>query len=123
MKINSVLPPEATFPPNLRAIPDAPKKLFVRGQLPDSSRLHVAIVGSRKPTAYGREVTLRLAENLARRGVVIVSGLALGVDALAHQGALNARGATVAVLAGGVDKPSPYSNRQIAEDILIAVGP
>jgi DNA processing protein len=122
MKINSVLPSSPAYPPRLRSIPDAPKKLFIRGILPDSSRLHVAIVGSRKPTAYGREITLRLAESLARRGAVIVSGLALGVDALAHQGALNAHGTTIAVLAGGVDKPTPYSNHQIAKNILESGG-
>jgi DNA processing protein len=122
MKINSVLPADAAFPPKLLSIPDVPKKLFIRGELPDHQRLHVAIVGSRKPTAYGREVTLKLAEKLARRGAVIVSGLALGVDALAHQGALNAQGTTVAVLAGGVDNPSPFSNRRIAENILDSNG-
>lgn len=122
MKINSVLPDSADFPEKLHNIPNPPKVLYVRGRLPDQNRLHVAIIGSRKPTAYGKEVTLRLAENLARRGAVIVSGLALGVDAIAHQGALNVGGTTVAVLAGGVDNPSPYTNRHIAQQILDSNG-
>jgi DNA processing protein len=118
MKINSVLPDSADFPSRLASIPSPPRQLFVRGTLPDQTRVHVAIIGSRKPTAYGRDVTLKLAENLARRGAVIVSGLALGVDAIAHQGALSVGGTTVAVLAGGVDNPSPLTNRHIADGIL-----
>ena len=118
MKINSILANHADFPEKLRFIPDAPRELFYRGNLPEQGRLHVAIIGSRKPTAYGREVTQKLAEGLAARGAVIVSGLALGVDAIAHQGALSVGGMTIAVLAGGVDKPSPFTNRAIAEGIL-----
>jgi DNA processing protein len=122
MKINSVLATSPDYPPKLTSIPSAPKQLFIRGELPDPDRLHVGIVGSRKPTPYGRDVTLRLAENLSRRGAVIVSGLALGVDAIAHQGALNVNGTTIAVLAGGVDNPSPFSNRAIADGILSGHG-
>ena len=118
MKINSILTTEVTFPQKLQNIPSAPKKLFVRGELPDQSRLHVAIIGSRKPTAYGREITQKLAESLAKRGAIVVNGMALGVDGIALQSAMGAGGQVIAVLAGGVDKPSPYSNRQIAETIL-----
>lgn len=118
MKINTISSSTPVFPERLRHIPNAPKELFYRGELPDESRKTVTIIGTRKPTRYGTEVTLELARKLAERGVVIVSGLALGVDALAHQGALKGRGTTLAVLAGGVDKPSPFTNAQLAEDIL-----
>lgn len=92
------------------------------GELPDPARKSVAIVGTRKPTRYGTEVTLDLSRKLAERGVVIISGLALGVDALAHQGALKGQGMTVAVLAGGVDKPTPYTNARLADEILASGG-
>lgn len=118
MKINSITALTAEFPEKLRHIPTPPQELFYRGELPDPARKSVAIVGTRKPTRYGTEVTLDLARKLAERGVIVISGLALGVDALAHQGALKGRGMTVAVLAGGVDKPSPYTNAQLAEEIL-----
>ena len=72
------------------------------GNLPDSRRPTVAIVGTRKPSAYGKEVTHRLAYELASRGVVVVSGLALGVDGIAHRAALEAGGTTIAVLANGL---------------------
>lgn len=118
MKINSITALNADFPERLRQIPSPPKELFYRGQLPDPARKSVAIIGTRKPTRYGTEVTLDLARKLAERGVVVISGLALGVDALAHQGALKGQGMTVAVLAGGVDKPTPYTNARLADEIL-----
>ena len=118
MKINNISASDKEFPSVLQTIPHPPAQLFYCGKLPDSARKSVAIVGTRKPTRYGTEVTSRLAERLAERGVIIVSGLALGVDALAHQGALKAGGITVAVLAGGVDDPSPRTNAPLAERIL-----
>lgn len=118
MKINSITALNAEFPAGLRHIPDPPTELHYRGELPDPARKSVAIIGTRKPTRYGTEVTLALAERLAERGVVIISGLALGVDALAHQGALKGKGVTVAILAGGVDNPTPYTNAPLAEQIL-----
>ena len=78
----------------------------------------VAIVGSRKPTEYGQRVTLELSRKLAEHGVVIVSGLALGHDALAHRGALNGGGTTVAILGTPIDKIYPRQNFQLAQDIL-----
>ena len=118
MNINSISTIDPDLPSRLRHIPSAPHELFYGGKLPDPARKSVAIIGTRKPTRYGTEVTLALAERLAERGVVIISGLALGVDAMAHEGALKARGLTVAVLAGGVDDPSPRTNYQLAEQIL-----
>lgn len=118
MKINSITALTAEFPEKLRHIPNSPQELHYRGELPDPARKSVAIIGTRKPTRYGTEVTLDLARKLSERGVIVISGLALGVDALAHQGTLKGQGMTVAVLAGGVDNPTPYTNALLAEQIL-----
>ena len=82
----------------------------------------VAIVGSRKVSPYGRAVTTKLAGDLARAGVVIVSGLALGVDSIAHQAALDAHGKTIAVLPSGLDTIYPASHRNLARQILLQGG-
>lgn len=88
------------------------------GNLPAERLPTVAIVGTRRPTRYGQEVSHMLAYELARRGIVIVSGLALGVDAIAHKAALEAGGTTIAVLANGLPKICPATNRDIAQKIL-----
>lgn len=88
------------------------------GELPTERKPTVAIVGTRKPTTYGREVTHQLAYELASRGVVIVSGLALGVDGLAHRAALEAGGMTIAVLGNGLPGIYPATHRGLAKDIL-----
>lgn len=116
MKINAISASE--LPSRLRDIPDAPKKLWYRGTLPEEKCPAVAIVGTRKPTSYGRAVTQELAGKLAERGVVIISGLALGIDSIAHQAALKSNGTTIAVLPSGVDKPYPATHLQLAEDII-----
>ena len=120
MKINTIS--DSDLPSRLRDLPDAPAKLWYRGTLPDETRPAVAIVGTRKPTSYGRAVTEQLASRLAERGVVIVSGLALGIDSIAHAAALKAGGTTVAVLPSGVDNPYPAQHRQLAEDIIAQGG-
>lgn len=111
---------ETSYPTLLGQIYDPPGTLFYRGALPDSSRPHVAIVGSRHPTAYGREVAATFARELAQAGVVIVSGLAHGIDGIAHEAAVEAGGTTLAVLAGGVDLESVYPSfhRHLAEQIV-----
>lgn len=78
----------------------------------------LAIVGSRRVSPYGRAVTLQLAGEAAKQGIVIVSGLAIGVDGLAHRAALEAGGATMAILPSGLDAVYPYSHRQLADDIV-----
>lgn len=120
MKINTISASE--LPSRLRDLPDAPGKLWYRGTLPDENRPAVAIVGTRKPTSYGRAVTEQLASRLAERGVVIISGLALGIDSIAHRAALEVGGTTVAVLASGVDDPTPHQHRQLAHDIIDSGG-
>ena len=109
---------DAHYPALLRHIPGAPTILFVRGSLTGLQLPTVSIVGTREPTAYGVEVTRQFAAELASKGFTIVSGLALGVDAIAHHEALTAGGATVAVLPSGVDCVYPERNRRLAESIL-----
>ncbi len=85
MKINSISPLKHKYLQIIGTIANPPKRLYFIGSLPDERRPSVAIVGSRKPTAYGREVTYQLSHDLAARGIVIISGLALGVDGIAHR--------------------------------------
>ncbi|MGQ9486963.1 MAG: DNA-processing protein DprA [Armatimonadota bacterium] len=95
------------YPPSLREIEDFPPLLFVRGSLQERDRFAVAIVGTRKPTSYGRNVTERLARELSRYGLTIISGGARGIDTAAHTGALRTDGRTIAVLGSGIDVPYP----------------
>ncbi len=122
MKINSIIPEEHIYLRSLHGIDESPKRLYFIGKLPEGRPPTVAIVGSRKPTGYGKEVAERLASELARQGVVIVSGLALGIDGIAHRAALSAGGMTIAVLANGLDQVYPSSHRQLAKDILSSGG-
>jgi len=118
MKINTTSPLTNKYLKIIGSIVKCPKKLYFIGKLPEDRKLTVAIVGSRKPTAYGREVTYRLSYDLAKRGVIVVSGLALGVDSVAHRAALEAGGTTIAVLANGVDIIYPASHKSLAKDII-----
>ncbi len=106
------------FPVLLRHIPAAPAILYRRGSLEDLSRLSVAVVGTRKPDSYGLQATEVFTEALVEAGAVIVSGLAYGVDARAHQTALAKGGLTVAVLAHGLDIVYPPLHKPLAEKIL-----
>ena len=108
---------DAEYPAALREIPDAPETLHVRGRLLDADALAVAIVGSRRATPYGLDVAELLAADLAARGVTIVSGLARGIDAAAHRGALRVGGRTIAVLGSGADVIYPPEHRRFAAEI------
>lgn len=105
------------YPPSVRRIPDPSPVLLVRGDVSALRRPAVAIVGARAATRYGLDIARRLGEGLARQGVVVVSGLARGIDAAAHQGALEAGGSTVAVLACGLDVVYPPEHVGLAEKI------
>lgn len=120
MNCNTVKLTGHEIPEVLREISSPPKRLFCRGAPLDDliKRPRVAIVGSRGPSAYGQQVTTRLAHQLAEQGIVIVSGLAFGVDALAHRAALEAGGLCIAVLPGPVDNIYPRSNQRLAHQIL-----
>jgi DNA processing protein len=96
--------------------------MYFTGELPAGRIPTIAIVGTRKPTSYGREVAHRLTYELAQKGVIVVSGLALGTDAVAHRGALAAGGTTLAVLANSVDTIYPRSHEALAKEIVASGG-
>jgi DNA processing protein len=110
---------DPAFPPLLRAIHDPPPGLFLRGDA-DAALLSlpaVAVVGARACSAYGRQIARSIARELAAAGLVVVSGLARGIDAEAHRGALEAGGSTVAVLGCGIDRDYPAANRELARQV------
>lgn len=109
---------DAGFPAVLRDIPQSPPVLFVRGEQGPSFDLAVAVVGTRRVTPYGRQVAEHFCEALAGAGVAIISGLARGVDAIAHRVALEKGAPTVAVLAGGIDQVYPRENAGLADCVL-----
>lgn len=118
MKINKVTKQHKHYPPYLRQITYPPKELFCVGEPPIDYLPAVTIVGSRKLSRYGETVTYQLAYELAKQGITIVSGLALGADDAAHRGAIEAGGRTVAVLACGLDTIYPASHRNLAIELL-----
>ena len=124
MIINTCLLADDNYPNLLRQIPDTPKQFYWTGG--DLSSLCnqpcVAIVGSRKVTPYGRLVTANLASELARLGVTIISGLAIGVDSIAHKSALDVGGKTIAVLPRGLDKIYPSCHANLANRIIDSGG-
>jgi DNA processing protein len=129
--VRSLVASAPEYPEGLRALADAPARVFVRGAAVAPPAHCVAIVGSRAASPYGRERAARLAGDLARLGYTIVSGLARGIDAEAHTGALAAGGRTVAVVPSGLDQVTPPAHDGLAESILgrgtllseIAAGP
>lgn len=118
LNIILVLFEDENYPPLLKEIPYPPHGLYVRGNLPSHKETILAIVGTRKATADGKELARKFGKELASGGVVISSGLALGIDAMAHQGAIEAGGKTVAVLANGVDSPYPRLHDKLAKRII-----
>lgn len=106
------------YPTNLRQIPHAPPLLYIHGQLEPRDELAIAVVGTRRVSPYGKEVARALGSILARHGVTVVSGLALGVDAIAHQAALDAGGRTIAVLGSSLDHIYPRRNFNLAQRII-----
>jgi DNA processing protein len=107
------------YPRRLREVDQPPPVLYVRGDLLPEDEWAVAIVGTRRVTAYGRQMAEELAGYLASNGVTVVSGLARGVDGFAHKAALSAGGRTIAVLGSGVDRIYPPEHRHLAEEISI----
>ncbi|HJU48152.1 MAG TPA: DNA-processing protein DprA [Gaiellaceae bacterium] len=124
MRIRRIRRGERGYPRLLRAIPDPPAQLWLRGEAP----LHlldapaVAVVGARACSAYGRTVARSLARQLAATGVVVISGLARGIDGEAHRGALDAGGLTVAVLGCGIDRDYPAVHAELASRIAARGG-
>ncbi len=116
--IRTVTHRDAEYPHLLLETAGHPAEIHVRGELPAQNELCIAIVGTRKATREGKALAYTCAEELAKRGFVIVSGLALGVDGAAHDGALAANGKTIAVLANGLDSIYPRQHEHLAELIL-----
>jgi DNA processing protein len=106
------------YPKRLRDIYDPPALLYVRGELRREDTLAIAIVGSRKTSPYGRWITEKIGQDLARHGVTVVSGMARGIDSVAHMGALQGGGRTIAVLGCGVDVIYPSENRNLFNQII-----
>jgi DNA processing protein len=116
--INAFTWHDAPYPKQLREVYDRPAVLFVRGQLVTSDEWAVAVVGTRRVSVYGRQAAEEMARGLAANRITVVSGLARGVDAIAHRAALDTGGRTVAVLACGLDLVYPPEHKRLAEQIV-----
>jgi DNA processing protein len=110
---------DENYPRLLKEIDQSPPVLYVRGELSVSDEIAVAVVGTRRVTRYGRQIAEEIAAGLAQSGVTVVSGLARGVDILAHQAAVDAGGRTIAVLGCGVDRIYPPEHRRYADRIIL----
>ena len=106
------------YPDQLRTIYDPPMIIFVKGEKIPSQATFIAMVGSRHPTPYGQKSAHMIAQGLARRGIGIVSGMALGIDATSHSGCLFGKGYTLAVLGTGIDVIYPHTNRKLYQEII-----
>lgn len=113
---------DENYPSLLKEIDKPPQKIYLRGELPNDKFQYVAIVGTRKATKAGRDLAEQTAKELVRAGVVVVSGLAMGIDTAAHKGTLSANGKTVVVLGNGIDSVYPASNEKLAEQIIKSGG-
>lgn len=108
---------DPAYPEQLRQITQSPFVLYIKGELVNEDDWAVAIVGTRRYSDYGRQITENISHTLARNGITIISGLARGIDGIAHQAALEAGGRTIAVLGSGVDITYPPEHRDLGEDI------
>ncbi len=106
------------YPSRLKEIHDFPPVIYIRGNILDEDEYCLAVVGTRNPSAYGRQLTEEIVSELARNKITIVSGLAKGIDTIAHRSALNAGGRTVAVMGGGLDSVYPAENANLARNII-----
>jgi len=106
------------YPARLREIHDYPPLLYIKGRILPQDEFAVAVIGTRKATAYGRQVTEEITSDLARSSITIVSGLARGIDSIAHRSALEAGGRTIAIFGSGIDIVYPYENRELAKRIM-----
>ena len=109
---------DSGYPKRLTQIADPPPLLYVYGEIADRDEWSIAVVGTRRPSPYGKQITQSLSEELVDAGLTIVSGLAYGVDGIAHEAALERGGRTVAVVAGGIDKLYPREHRSLAARIV-----
>lgn len=122
MKINSLSSDKHKYLQIVSTIANMPETFYTIGQVPMHRVVTVAIVGTRQPTLYGKQVTFDLAYKLAKRGIIIMSGLAYGIDSVAHTAALEAGGVTLAVMAHGLDTVYPKGHCQLAQRIIDSGG-
>ena len=120
--VEIVTPADAAYPPRLLEPPSHPLALYVKGDASLLSSPCVAMVGTRRSTPYGLEQAFRISRDLAARGWTVLSGLALGIDAQSHRGALDAGGKTVGVIGSGLDRFYPEENRELAREIVAKGG-
>lgn len=108
------------YPDKLKEIKTAPKVLYFKGNLPTNQEQCLAIVGTRRASDYGKDIAFRFASELAKNGLIIVSGMAIGIDSFSHQGALGAKGKTIAILGTGLSEKTiyPQENLKLAQRIL-----
>lgn len=116
-ELNITTMADANYPRQLRDIEGAPAVLYSRGEYLEKDALAISVVGTRKPSAYGKLITGKLVKELARLGFTIVSGMALGIDTSAHLAALDSGARTIAVMGGGFEKIYPMENRYLVEKI------
>lgn len=120
--INTLNRPDQLYPSWLREIPEAPIFIYYQGQPPPPAIFNVAVVGSRKPSVYGLQIIKYLLPHIIKKGFNIISGLARGIDTLAHQIAVNNNGKTWAVLGSGLDNIYPQENKNLSLEIIKAGG-
>jgi len=120
--IEALILPDENYPALLKEIPDPPGVLYIRGKIEAADELALAVVGSRKYTSYGEQATEKFVTPLARQKITIISGLALGIDTLAHKSALAAGGRTIGVLGCGLDQIYPVTNIRLADQIIQSRG-
>jgi len=115
-KIDFIVSSENKYPDLLKEISYSPSSFYIKGEIPEETP-RIAIVGTRKISAYGKSVTEKLVQELVRYNFIIVSGLAYGVDTIAHKTALENQGKTIAVLGSGLNNVYPYSNKKLSQEI------
>jgi len=116
--IECQVPADNNYPENLKKIDNPPLALFVKGQIKPQDSLAIAVVGSRRMSSYGMRITQKLVTDLVKKKITIVSGLARGIDTVAHQTTLEAKGRTIAVLGSGLENIYPPENKSLVEKII-----
>ncbi|UOF89346.1 DNA-processing protein DprA [Fodinisporobacter ferrooxydans] len=116
--IHFLLPSDRGYPAAFHALPESPSYVFVKGEILEQDRMAIAIVGTRKPTYYGLKAAQYLGQQAAESGIAVISGLARGIDRMAHEAALANKGRTIAVLAHGLDQIYPSEHAKLADKIM-----
>jgi DNA processing protein len=117
-RIDIVTLKDKNYPDNLKEIPSPPPILYLKGELKSEDIISLSVVGTRTPSDYGRRITNEITEKLVKSGVTIVSGLAYGIDSVAHRSAIDSGGRTIAIMGTGINNIYPSKNTQLAGDIV-----